>query len=256
MPPFGMLINPDYEASSGGFTPPDLSLCTSWFRADLGVSLSGSEVTDLADQSGAGILPTLTRVGALPGPTLDPTGIGGRADLIWDAGIGTLLAGNMAMLAGVDGLTLALIMQSTNTAAGRLFGMQYNAFHYLLGVNLSGGLGDGIASYFTADITEARSDAPVNDGTTHIIMATWSAADELARLYVDGTTPAIITAVSATAPASGAGDVNAAGGGSDGAAVYQGYTGRMPEFLSYGRPLDAGGGADLVTLFNYLTGNT
>jgi hypothetical protein len=256
MPPFGMLINPDYEAASGGFTPPDLTLCTSWFRADLGVSLSGSEVTDLADQSGAGILPTLTRVGALPGPTLDSSGIGGRADLIWDAGIGTLLAGNMAMLAGVDGITLAVIMQSTNTAAGRMWGMQYNAFHYLLGVNLSGGLGDGIASYVTEDITEARSDAPVNDGTTHIIIGTWSAVDELARIYIDGTTPAIITAVSATAPTSGAGDVNAAGGGSDGSAIYQGYTGRMPEFLSYGRPLDADGGADLVTLYNYLVGNT
>jgi hypothetical protein len=240
---------------SGGspFTPPSLSGCDAWFRADLGRTMSGSEITSIADQSGALLLPSLDRIST--GPTYLASGINGLPDIQWDAGSSTTLAASSLPLIvlGTTAITLFAIFQTSNSAAGRLWGMQYNAFHYLLAVNYSGGFGDGIVSYLTEDASEARSDTPLTDGTPHVAIACWSQSDNTARLYIDGTTPALITAASVGPIAPLAGDVNAAGAGSDGVSVFQTYTGQMPEWGAYDRALDAVP-ADLAALVGYLKG--
>ena len=249
----GLLIG-GRRSSGSAFTPASLAGLTSWFRADLGHApvSDGTELSSLLDQSGAGVLPSIATFGANHGPTFVASGINGKPDMDWSSGASTVLAGSSpTAILGTTGVTLFAVVRTTNTAAGRIYGMQYNAFHYLLAVNYSGGLGDGIASYLTADFTEARSDAPINDGNPHVVIGCWSTSDNTGRIYVDGPVAAATTAASATQPAPGGGDVNAAGAGSDGASVFQTYTGRLPEFGSYLRALD-GVPADLAALLGYL----
>ncbi len=227
-----------------------------WFKAGNSQSLTGALINSLGDNSGAGILATLTSSGAARPTYIAPggAGINGLADIAWtSAGGGTNLIGNNTLLA-TTAITSFAIFKTTSTAVGRLWGMQYADYHHELTVNKLDGLipdgGVGTTNFTVPGNNFARADLGSNDGNPHTLIGTWSQSDNTARLYLDGTI-ASQTGTNAAVITNAVNDTNAAGCGyrASNGVIYEPFTGNMPEWGTFNTVLSS---SDRIKLAIYL----
>lgn len=103
-------------AASGAWSPTDLSP-VSYFRADMGVTESGGDVSLWEDQVGSNDLEQAT---ALDQPTLNATGLGGEACIDFD-GVDHWLRNTAFVLGVTDHLTIVWIGRLITTQNGGRF---------------------------------------------------------------------------------------------------------------------------------------
>lgn len=148
-------ISPVFGGKSGLITPDKISNLTDWYRSDLGLSLSGSNVTAWASQSGSGrsvsqgtggfqpIWNATSGTNSLPGITFD--------------GIDDFLSGAFSPLDGLTEYTLFIVAKHTadgvavNATSDQIgdqtyFGNRLVRFGGTLGVGF-GGFAESLSAY-------------------------------------------------------------------------------------------------------------
>lgn len=220
-----------------------------WFRADSGVTLNTTNVASYADKSGAGITPTFGQDNPTMQPAFLATGINSLADIVYD-GVDDFLSGSNSLYGTTTGVSLFGIIQTTYIGTQFVWGMQYNAYHYALFINVNGSQ-VGQLSFFPADgpnvvVSPARYD----DGLPHCFIGTYDGVTGATALYVDnGSTPVATLAGSPLTITNGVADKNAMGSSVGAAANDRPYKGHLPEVGAYDNALAA---PDIVSLMRYL----
>lgn len=233
------------QGGAPAFTPLSIAGLTSWFRADLGMTLSGADVTTWDDQSAAGILPTLTPL--LASPQYVASGINGNPDLNYTAASTQSLKGSTTVL-GTTAVALFGIFKSSGIGIYLLWGMQYNFYHHAVFMNYSGA-NAGKLSLLDGSGVEIQSPATYNNGAPHVFVGTYTSVGGAMALYVDDGASPVVTGTGSGAIANAALDKNAVGGSTGAAASDRYFNGSIPEVGSYNV---VPSGPDIISLVNYL----
>lgn len=224
--------------------PIDIPNATTWFRADLGMTLSGSDVSTWADQSMAGIAPTMTPLNA--SPQYEASGINGLPDLTFD-GMTQSLVGTSSIL-GTTAITLFGIFKTSSTTTQFIWGMQYNDYHYSIFINTDVGH-PGQLFFFDGAAHSIISPASVADGLPHVFIATYDSGTGDMNLYIDNGITPVATGTGSGVIGNGVADLNAIGSSTGASANDRIFNGSIAEVGSYSVAI---GSSDIIALMNYL----
>lgn len=174
---------------SPAFSPLDLAGCLLWLRGDMGVTFSGTSVSQWNDQSGNGN--NASQVTAASQPTFSQTAMN-NLPAIQGGGVGTpLFMTTPAFTIGSDATILVAAQPSASPQTGfaRLV-EQRNDTAYYLGVNSAGAYykfiaADNTSPFGTAEGSAALGGAVTNTANT-IIGATYRSSTTTGTLYMNG----------------------------------------------------------------------
>jgi hypothetical protein len=197
-------------AGGGGSSPPGVTGLIGWWDASAAssLSLSGSNVNSIADQSGQG-----NNLSAASPPIYSATGLNGRPSMNFSSSTGAGLALNSFAFGSGNTLTVFFVGQFTklfSTAYGRAVSLsagpgytgitgtttdQDNNYSFSLGQE---GTGDNVVLYRNGSIADRSFPG---DGTPHRCIATVDSSGVM-TIYVDGvaTTGNTLNAAFAGAP--------------------------------------------------------
>lgn len=240
--PLGYQI--ELYSNSHGIVPTDLSNSTSWFRADLGITLNGSTVASWADNSRAAICPTLEQSDDSLQPTYIASGINSLPDIQFHDVTNSYLYGSTDLL-GTTGITLFVTFKTSNSGTEFIWGMQYNDYHYSIFMNPDASH-PGQVSFFNGNADFAMSPLTYNDNQPHVLIASYDSTSGDIKLYIDSTTP-IATATGSGTIQNSVADKNSVGSSTGSAANDRYFTGHIPELGSYSRAITPSEVASLMT---------
>jgi hypothetical protein len=227
------------------FNPSFIPSLTSWFRADLGMTLSGSDVVTWIDQSGAGIQPSLSPL--IASPQYEASGINGLPDLTFVAASSQSLVGTNALL-GTTGVTLFGIFRTTSAGVHCIWGMQYNAYHYAIFLNVNS-VTAGQLWFYDGNADHVISPATYNDGAPHCFVSTYDSGSGDMKLYVDNGSTPVVTGTGSGTIQNTAGDLNAIGSSTGASANDRYFSGSIAEVGSYSAALAS---VNVAKLMSYL----
>lgn len=214
-------------------TSPVLSGLKAWFKADVGVGTSGSNVTSWADQSGNG---NNVVNGALS-PVLTASVINGIAGITYSANTQELLSTTSSILTAGSSRTVVAVCKpgagsSTFTVGGSVFCFRTANPIWWLGLGTTGGLSYG---YSNGSGSDSITSPPAISGVPLVVEMSGTLGG--APTYVlNGTTYALSAATAIT------NDSGAAGFsiGNAHSASTQFFAGSICEVLVYDHVLNAG----------------
>lgn len=224
-------------------SPTALANLTSWFRADLGVTLNTTTVSAWADQSGAAICPSVSQGTGANQPTFVASGIGGNADISY--GGSHFLFGNSSLLA-TTAFTQFTIFKTSLSGTQFIFGMQFNDYHYSLFINVDSSHPGAITGLTNAAATVV-SPSSYADGNPHAAILVYNGST--LSLYVDNASSAVGSVAASGTITNAVGDLNSFGTSKGAAANDRLFTGNIPEGGTYSV---AYSGAQLAGLMGYL----
>jgi hypothetical protein len=217
----------------GGGAPPSTGLKL-WLEAGAGVTLSGSNVTAWADQSGNGN--NCSQATGADQPTFSSSTIGGQPGLVFSGS--QFLTGAANLDTGSSARTLVVILKSSTTQAGSVFTYGTGGSRWITWDGLS-----GITGATWSDTTNIATSTPSTASTPSAL--TWSSAGpgtNVINYSINGTAQTVTTG-NWTNTSSRTGYTVAAN------TTVQGFNGTICEILAYDHVLS---GADFATLYGYL----
>lgn len=222
-------------------SPKEIKGLNSWFRSTLQALNIGGLVSNWNDLSHSNLLPKLEQSDNSLQPTFITNGINNLPTI---QGSGTqALVGSITPL-GTTAITMFVIFKTTTSTQSTLFGMGYSQDAYKFRIDTSGIL----RSYITSSGNNASSNTSVNDGSSHIAIATWDNSDGYILLYIDGLLQS--TSVIEMGVITTIGDANAVMAGAlDNNILNEQFSGDIQEAGSYGRKITA---KEVVGLSHYM----
>lgn len=245
------------QKSSGGtpaWSPASLPGLVLWLRASAGVTLNGSTISAMADQSGAGIITSFAQATASAQPTFiaaGGSGINGKADISWSPSTATGIYGTTASLFTTAGTWATAFKTTTSQTDRTMCGARFNNYHFDLSTDTVNG-GQYLARANTSvsgTVVHKSTSTALNDGAVHTLIAVWTGAT--LTLYVDGAAQAAPPACTGTlvSPATN-NDPNCWGGAINAAGLVSNqWVGQSPEYIVAHQAASAG---DVANLHTYL----
>ena len=175
---------PAWITPASVWTPANLPGVKMWLRGDKGISLSGSNVTGWADQSGNGN--NVSQAAGINQPTYGAT-MNGVPVVSFGAGLFMSLASKITMPSGVTFIAVYRTLDTTSTGgsatspASTLIGDSTSGTYSEFGVD--GGKTD--FQYYSSGQTGLAGLINVADGNAHMSIATYSSSSSAINLFTD-----------------------------------------------------------------------
>jgi hypothetical protein len=176
-----------FRGIGGGapWTPARLTSLRAWYRSDLGITLSGSDVTAWADQSGIGNHLTDGGVSARrPAYSASDAAFGSRPSLTFD-GVAEYLSDAAFSLGGDTALcSIAMLYQQVGYTSGDVV-VIYNTGGNNRPVFLQPATANALAWLPAGGATQSVTTTAFNDSIARLVIGTWDGGT--GRLYTGST---------------------------------------------------------------------
>lgn len=211
---------------AGGAPTPPLTNLLAWFKGDTGVTLSGSDVTVWADQSGNGY--DLTPTGGDDKPTLATGVLNGLPGLLFDTTNGNAQLVNTSAVMANNGpfYVVAVVLPETPTVGPQAGGFVAGGpvlYPNTPTLNFYPTFGDYGGQTWVTGGNQSSAPTTIASGTPNLVEWGSTGYPGTFSCYQDGTDLSPFTGGTATAPDSGTGIIVGSDGGFTGNGSFSGY---------------------------------